>query len=75
LSGLHFREFTSGDYIPSQVFIAVLMDFSCTGSERGREYQQVLRRPDVAGAGQAGRHAELRHVTLPLQLNCYVIAA
>lgn len=74
MSGLHFREFTSGDYIPSQVFIAVLMDF-CTGSERGREYQQVLRRPDVAGTRQAGRHAELRHVTLPLQLNGYVIAA
>lgn len=33
-----------------------------SGSERGRQYQQVLRRSHVAGAGQAGRGAQLPHV-------------
>ena len=33
-----------------------------TGSQWRRQHQQVLRRPDVAGTGQAGRDAQLRHV-------------
>lgn len=33
-----------------------------SGSERGRQYQQVLRRSHVVGAGQAGRGAQLPHV-------------
>lgn len=33
-----------------------------SGSERGRQYQQVLRRSHVVGAGQAGRGAQLPDV-------------